>query len=99
MRNAVSSLKIKPEIILVDGNHKIPIRYKSGSYLLTESKKRMHRLRVNTCKSDKRQADYQYAKVFRQYLFKIIKDTAQKNILNALSNTVHAKYTEKLLLP
>jgi ribonuclease HII len=70
MKNAVSSLKIKPEIILVDGNHKIPdLDIRQETIVDGDAKSACIACASILAKVTRDRLMYQYAKEFPQYLF------------------------------
>jgi ribonuclease HII len=85
MKNAVSSLKIKPEIILVDGNHKIPdLDINQEAIVDGDAKSACIACASILAKVTRDRLMYQYAKEFPQYLFEDHKGYGTKMHMQAI---------------
>ncbi len=100
MKNAVLNLKIKPEIILVDGNHKIPdLDISQEAIVDGDAKSACIACASILAKVTRDRLMYQYAKEFPQYLFEDHKGYGTKKHIEIIKQIGPCEIHRKTFAP
>jgi len=100
MKNAVLNLKVKPEIILVDGNHKIPdLNIQQEAIVAGDAKSACIACASILAKVTRDTLMYQYAKEYPQYLFEDHKGYGTKKHIEIIKQIGPCEIHRKTFAP
>lgn len=100
MKNAILNLKVKPEIILVDGNHKIPgLDIQQEAIVAGDAKSSCIACASILAKVTRDRLMYQYAKEYPQYLFEDHKGYGTKKHIEIIKQIGPCEIHRKTFAP